>query len=197
MATNLSGDETSHQFGGLSLAEVYSVTLTCVFGSDQFDCGTAAVSTSPPDMVHDGHVYSVSHVASTWHEAEDTCVSGGGHLVSLGNMKEETRVTVSLSVTDIWTGGNMCPDSPAPRHSMWTDGSDNDHTNFATDSGKRNRNNADENIFKMNVIINQDWRAVIVVSKLEQWGGEEVCVTRCYTECASLTCPTCSPTPPS
>ena len=138
MATNLSGDETSYQFGGLSLAEVYSVTLTCVFGSDQFDCGTAVVSTSPPDMVHDGHVYSVSHVASTWHEAEATCVSSGGHLVSPGNMEEETRVMVSLSVTDIWTGGNMCPDSPAPRHSMWTDGSDNDHTNFATDSGKSN-----------------------------------------------------------
>jgi len=29
----------------------------------------------------------------------------------------------------------MCPDSPAPTYSMWTDGSTNSHTNFAADSG--------------------------------------------------------------
>ena len=81
MATNLSGDETSYQFGGLALDEVYSLTLTCVFGADQFDCGTAVVSTRPPDMVHDDHVYSLTHVASTWHVAEDTCVAGGGRIV--------------------------------------------------------------------------------------------------------------------
>ena len=29
----------------------------------------------------------------------------------------------------------MCPDSPAPLYSMWTDGSGNEHTHFAPDSG--------------------------------------------------------------
>ena len=82
LATNLSGDQTSYQFGGLSLAEVYSVSLTCVFGGDQFDCGTVSVSTSPPDLVQPGHVtthvYSVDNVARTWHEAEHECVASGG-----------------------------------------------------------------------------------------------------------------------
>ena len=116
LATNLSGDQTTHQFGGLSLGEVYSVSLTCVFGADQFDCGTVTVSTSPPDLVQPGHVtthvYSVDNVARTWHEAEHECVASGGHLVSLANVEEEGMVLSSLSLSDIWTGGNMCPDSP-------------------------------------------------------------------------------------
>ena len=29
----------------------------------------------------------------------------------------------------------MCPDSPAPATSMWTDGTRNELTNFALDSG--------------------------------------------------------------
>ena len=37
--------------------------------------------------------------------------------------------------TDIWTGGNLCPDSPAPQDSMWTDGSANKETHFARVSG--------------------------------------------------------------
>ena len=37
--------------------------------------------------------------------------------------------------TDIWTGGNLCPESPAPRDSMWTDGTANEETHFARVSG--------------------------------------------------------------
>ena len=94
---------------------MYSVTLTCVFLSEQFDCGTVTVSTSPPDLVQPGHVshvYHVDHVARTWHEAEQMCLNSGGHLLSLGNVEEESRVMSSLSVSDMWTGGNMCPNSP-------------------------------------------------------------------------------------
>ena len=97
---------------------MYSVTLTCVFLSEQFDCGTVTVSTSPPDLVQPGHVshvYHVDHVARTWHEAEQMCLNSGGHLLSLGNVEEESRVMSSLSVSDMWTGGNMCPDSPGTK----------------------------------------------------------------------------------
>ena len=39
-----------------------------------------------------------------------------------------------------WQGGNMCADSPAPATSMWTDGTANQLTNFALDSGNLQQN---------------------------------------------------------
>ena len=127
MATNLSGEQTSHQFGGLALGQTYTVSLACVFGAEEFSCGSVRLSTEAPDLVTTGEdimctVYSLQRVATTWREAEADCVAGGGHLVSLGSLDEERRLVTSLGLTDLWTGGNMCPDSPAPRHSMWTDG---------------------------------------------------------------------------
>ena len=139
MATNLSGEQTSHQFGGLALGQTYTVSLVCVFGAEEFSCGSVRLSTEPPSLVSPGpdmsHVYSLGHVATTWREAEADCVAGGGHLVSLASLEEEQLLVTSLGHSDLWTGGNMCPDSPAPRHSMWTDGSLTDHTHFAPDSG--------------------------------------------------------------
>ena len=107
--------------------QTYTVSLVCVFVAEEFSCGSVRLSTEAPDLVTTGPdimctVYSLQRVATTWREAEADCVAGGGHLVSLGSLDEEQRLVTSLGLTDLWTGGNMCPDSPAPRHSMWTDG---------------------------------------------------------------------------
>ena len=115
LSTSVLGNQTNYMFGGLSLDTLYHVSLSCLFGSESFKCGHETLTTSAPALVTSGEVssvYSVSEVASSWDQAEDTCVAGGGHLVSLGNMVEETRVMEAIDVTDIWTGGNMCPDSP-------------------------------------------------------------------------------------
>ena len=119
MATNLSGEQTSHQFGGLALGQVYTLSLACVFGAQEFSCGSVRLSTEAPDLVTQEpvidtvHVYSLQRVATPWPEAEADCVAGGGHLVSLGSLEEEQRLVTSLGVTDLWTGGNMCPDRSA------------------------------------------------------------------------------------
>ena len=51
MATNLSGEQTSHQFGGLALGQVYTISLACVFGAQEFSCGSVRLSTEAPDLV--------------------------------------------------------------------------------------------------------------------------------------------------
>ena len=56
-------------------------------------------------------------------------------ILSLTTHDEERQVLEAVPSTDIWTGGNLCPDSPAPRDSMWTDGSANEETHFAKVSG--------------------------------------------------------------
>ena len=115
LATNLSGAESSLLVGGLRLGELYTVTLSCGFGPRQFECGRVAVSTAPPHLVTAARVYSLASVARTWAGAEAECVAGGGHLVSLATPGEERRVLETLGGRDIWTGGNMCPDSPGRR----------------------------------------------------------------------------------
>ena len=138
VATNLSGEETRHQLGGLSLGQVYTVSLTCVWGQVEVRCGEVRLSTRPPSLVEGGQVLSLLSRPHTWHHSEDLCRAAGGHLVSLDEAREETLLEESLTASpsrDVWTGGNMCGDSPAPRDSMWSDGSDNHHTNFAGDSG--------------------------------------------------------------
>ena len=115
LATNLSGAESSLLVGGLRLGELYTVTLSCGFGPRQFECGRVAVSTAPPHLVTAARVYSLASVARTWAGAEAECVAGGGHLVSLATPGEGRRVLETLGGRDIWTGGNMCPDSPGRR----------------------------------------------------------------------------------
>ena len=138
MATNLSGEETQHQVGGLSLGQVYTVSLTCVWAQLEVDCGQVTATTRPPSLVEDRQVLSLLSRPHSWLDSERLCRAAGGHLVSLDEAREETLLEESLSSSpsrDVWTGGNMCADSPAPRDSMWSDGSDNHHTNFAGDSG--------------------------------------------------------------
>ena len=92
-------------------------------------------------------MYHQQRVAQSWSESQEECQAGGGHLTrllkvvlveilksivaSLTNREEEEQVLDSVPATDVWTGGNLCSDSPAPLHSMWTDGSENEETHFA------------------------------------------------------------------
>ena len=138
MATNLSGGETEHQVGGLSLGQLYTVSLTCVWGQVEVSCGLVTVSTSPPSLVEGDEVLSLLPTPATWQHSEALCRAAGGHLVSLGHQQEEALLEAALSLSpsrDVWTGGNMCPDSPAPRDSLWSDGTENQHTNFAGHPG--------------------------------------------------------------
>ena len=92
-------------------------------------------------------MYHQQRVAQSWSESQEECQAGGGHLTrllkivlveilksivaSLTKREEEEQVLDSVPATDVWTGSNLCPDSPAPLHSMWTDGSENEETHFA------------------------------------------------------------------
>ena len=88
------------------------VSLTCVFGQEHHDCGTTSLSTRPPGLVLGRKVFHQLRVARTWEESEEDCKAGDGHLVSLGNEEKEQMVMEGIHVSDIWTGGNMCQDSP-------------------------------------------------------------------------------------
>ena len=127
--------QTVHDFTGVELNQVYTVSLTCKFGDRSLACGTSHLSTAPPALVVGNTVYTQMGVARSWGESREECRAGAGYLVSLGNRSEEERVLGSVGASDVWTGGNMCPDSPAPLYSMWTDGSENSDTHFAPDSG--------------------------------------------------------------
>ena len=99
------------------------------------------------DQVKGDRVYHQQRVARSWAESQEECQAGGGHLTrllkvvlveilksivaSLTKREEEEQVLDSVPATDVWTGGNLCSDSPAPLHSMWTDGSENEETHFA------------------------------------------------------------------
>ena len=52
-------------------------------------------------------------VARSWTSAEEECRAGGGHLASLGHtLDTETLILTTVTVSDWWTGANICPDSP-------------------------------------------------------------------------------------
>ena len=113
-----------------------SFSLSCTFGADTVECGSASVVTAAPALVRGTSVYSLLASPAGWAESEAECRAGEAHLASLASRGEEDAVMAGIGrVSDIWSGGNMCPDSPAPRHTLWTDGTPNEHTNFAADSG--------------------------------------------------------------
>ena len=87
-----------------------------------------------PDFVSGNRIYKKLREPGSWWRNEEECSSSGGHLVSLGSKAEEDEIRRTMKLIDIWTGGNMCQGSPAPSHSIWTDGSNNEHANFAKDS---------------------------------------------------------------
>ena len=56
-------------------------------------------------------------MARSWSSSQAECASAGGHLASLGHMDDQGRdlehvLTSALGVSDWWSGGNICPDSP-------------------------------------------------------------------------------------
>ena len=83
-----------------------------MFGQVHQDCGVTVLATRPPDLVLDTQVYSLIVVARTWGESNAECVGGEGHLISLGDAEKERTVLSRVGVSDIWTGVNLCQDSP-------------------------------------------------------------------------------------
>ena len=105
-------NQTELEFSGVQLGQLYTVSLTCVFGQEHHDCGKTFLTTRPPALVLGRKVFHQLRVARTWEESEQDCRAGDGHLVSLGNEEKEQMVMKGIHVSDIWTGGNMCQDSP-------------------------------------------------------------------------------------
>ena len=99
---------------GLLLTSDYRVTLSCQFpGQAGLVCGRRTVRISVPDLLVQSRVYRRLEVARSWTESQEECGRGGGHLVSLGHTPGlESLLLNTLPLSDIWTGGNICPDSP-------------------------------------------------------------------------------------
>ena len=57
-SVTVGAEQTVHDFTGVELGQMYTVSLTCVFGERQFDCGTSFLSTSPPALVVGNTVYT-------------------------------------------------------------------------------------------------------------------------------------------
>ena len=52
-------------------------------------------------------------MAGTWSRSQEECEAAGGHLASLGHdVGVEVKILETVGVSDWWTGGNICPDSP-------------------------------------------------------------------------------------
>ena len=104
---------TTFEFSGISLKTKYIISLACIFSSNTtYQCGSVSMSTNPPDMMFGNTIYTQLVVARTWPDSQAECLAGQGHLVSLGNMTEEKMILGRVSMSDIWTGGNICQDSP-------------------------------------------------------------------------------------
>lgn len=79
---------------------------------------------------YNGHHYKVYYDSKTWQEAEDFCVSQGGHLISI-NSSTEQDFAVELSLGDesrynVWCGGHLGDNGTWE----WTDGSSFSYSNW-------------------------------------------------------------------
>ena len=137
--TTIKGSTFIHHFGGIEIDAEYVVNLICVFGKKQFACGSSNVHSQIPLIVQEqqfsANVLVQSRIPRSWQDMEYLCKSSDGHLVSLDSKALEDEIAAQTSLEDYWCGGNMCKNSPAPPHSMWSDGSPQLNTNFAPDSG--------------------------------------------------------------
>ena len=99
---------------GLRLSSDYLLTLSCQFpGQPNLQCGRRTVRISVPDLSLASLVYRRLEVARSWQDSQGQCSQAGGHLVSLGQSPDLERLLLStIPLSDIWTGGNICPDSP-------------------------------------------------------------------------------------
>ena len=105
---------TRYNMMGLSLHSSYIVTISCIFADHPvMDCGRSNIRTSSPDVIIDSKVYRRLEVAGTWSRSQEECEAAGGHLASLGHdVGVEVKILETVGVSDWWTGGNICPDSP-------------------------------------------------------------------------------------
>ena len=137
--TAVKGLKFAHDFGGIEINTEYKVSLICVFGERKFACGSSRIYSGEPTMVQEeeysAKVFVQSRLPRSWHDMEYHCRSSGGHLVSIDTPELEQDLSSSTDHMDYWCGGNMCKNSPAPAHSMWSDGSPQLNTNFAPESG--------------------------------------------------------------
>ena len=130
-----------HDFGGIEINTEYEISLICVFDNNrQFPCGSSRIFSGQPLLVQEKDAYSAkvfvqSRIPRTWHQMDYFCRASNGHLVSLDSQDLEENLSSKTDLEDFWCGGNMCKNSPAPPHSMWSDGSPQLNTNFAPDSG--------------------------------------------------------------
>lgn len=98
------------------------------------DSDSSKKSADVPDDAeeYDGHYYKFYGKAVTWREAEEFCVSQGGHLVSInskGEQKFVTGLTSSEMADNIWIGGYRTKEDENTWY--WTDGSDfSDYSNW-------------------------------------------------------------------
>jgi hypothetical protein len=137
-----SGDATSScEFAGIDMEMSYQVDIVCIFEQEKvFHCGKSILfSSSPLLVVHKSEtrtsVYAETVNPDQWSNLEAFCDASNGHLVSLTDMKIEKEIAKRSTLSNFWTGGNICQDSPAPKNSLWVSGLTNiQFTNFATDS---------------------------------------------------------------
>ncbi|KAL2097651.1 hypothetical protein ACEWY4_006858 [Coilia grayii] len=67
------------------------------------------VSCSAPWIPYAGHCYFLNRTKNTWKEANDQCITGGGHLVSIHNREEQSFVFSQLGYREtdkLWIGLN-------------------------------------------------------------------------------------------
>lgn len=77
-----------------------------------------------------GHTYQFFDASMSWTDAEDMCVSMGGHLASVNSMPEQSflmRLTDNANAENIWIGGYY---DTLTQQWKWTDSSDFSYTNW-------------------------------------------------------------------
>lgn len=111
-------------------------------------------------------VFAETFNPDTWNSLEDYCQSSQGHLVSLTDNELEKELAKRSKLNSFWSGGNICPDSPAPSNSLWVSGKTQlQFNNFAPDS------ELDGNHCCIKVALNQFINAS-AINSTSSWKGE-------------------------
>eukprot|EP00095_Tigriopus_kingsejongensis_P002761 maker-scaffold1543_size36305-snap-gene-0.6 protein:Tk02761 transcript:maker-scaffold1543_size36305-snap-gene-0.6-mRNA-1 annotation:"predicted protein" len=136
---NLSYTDQTFSFGGILMDRSYQVVLECLFDERAIPCGTSVIATTHPAHFVESNssmsLYVETSLPDHWLDLETECIASGGHLVSLDHYYLEEALARRVNLSSYWSGGNICPNSPAPPDSMWSDGSAELSTNFAFRSG--------------------------------------------------------------
>lgn len=96
----------------------YLVELSCLFEDIVLPCGQSSISSERPLLVNEESeakpvtMFVESTSPESWDILEGRCRSSGGHLVSLEHQDIEESITSMTNLTDFWSGGNICRDSP-------------------------------------------------------------------------------------